>query len=164
MFSTRIGKRQTFEEQLKRYNTSGKCQCLPVSGHARSQRNHTHESIDGHTVGTFDTFLDMMMMIFDCLLGVNRARLAHQHTHSHSRRTRSAYLLPRMAFDLGKLEFGVVGIHLANLFARRRAEHFDDLHQLVDARVTREDRLAEQQFGEHTASTPHIWWDERQYI
>lgn len=62
-----------------------------------------------------------------------------------------------MAFDLWKLEFGVIGIHLADLLAGRCAEHFDDLHQLVDARVTREYRLAEQQFGEYAAGAPHIW-------
>lgn len=31
-----------------------------------------------------------------------------------------------MIFDLGKLEFGIVGVHFSDLFARRRAQNFDD--------------------------------------
>lgn len=97
-------------------------------------------------------------MIFDCLQHAKTlAAFVQAFLQSHIEHTANAYLLPRMAFDLWKLEFGVIGIHLADLLAGRCAEHFDDLHQLVDARVTREYRLAEQQFGEYAAGAPHIW-------
>ena len=57
------------------------------------------------------------------------------------------HLLPRMGLDLRKLELGVVGVHLVDLLACRRAEHFDDLNELIDATVAREDRLAEEELG-----------------
>lgn len=66
------------------------------------------------------------------------------------------HLLPRMTFDLRKFKFGIVWIHFADLFASRRAQHLDDLDELVDARVAREYRLAQQQFGQYTASAPDI--------
>jgi len=55
------------------------------------------------------------------------------------------YLLRRMRLNLRKVELLVVRIHLLNLLARWRAEHFDDLDELVDARVAQKDRLPEQQ-------------------
>jgi len=72
------------------------------------------------------------------------------------------HLLPRMGLDLRKLELGVVGVHLADLLARRRAQHLDDLHQLVDARVARKDGLAQQQFGQHATGAPNVCEKEEQ--
>lgn len=66
------------------------------------------------------------------------------------------YLLPGMALDLGELELGVVRVHLTNLFPCRRSQHLDDLHQLIDARVTWENRLAQEQFSKYTTGTPNI--------
>jgi hypothetical protein len=50
----------------------------------------------------------------------------------------SSYLTERMRLDLGKLMLHVVGVHCADLVARRGAEHFDNLDELVNARLTRE--------------------------
>lgn len=61
-----------------------------------------------------------------------------------------------MALDLREFEFGVVWIHLLNLISSRRSQYFDDLNQLIDARVSGEDWLPQQQFGQHTARTPDI--------
>jgi hypothetical protein len=66
------------------------------------------------------------------------------------------YLLPRVRFDLRKLELGVIGIHFANLLSGRCAQDFDNLHQLVDAGVAREYGLAKKKLGQHTSSAPNI--------
>ena len=55
--------------------------------------------------------------------------------------TTTIYLLPRMCLNLRELELGVIGIHLANLLPRRSAQHFDDLYQLIDARIAWENWL-----------------------
>lgn len=47
-------------------------------------------------------------------------------------------LVERVWLDLRELVFHVVWVHRANLISRRRAEHLDDLHELVDARFARE--------------------------
>lgn len=60
-------------------------------------------------------------------------------------RRKFTHLLPRMAFDLREFEFCVVGIHLFDLIPRRCAQHFDDLYQLIDARIARENWLTEKQ-------------------
>ena len=52
------------------------------------------------------------------------------------------YLLPWVCFDLRKLELGVVWIHFTDLLSGGRAQDFDNLHQLIDPRVAREDWLA----------------------
>ena len=54
---------------------------------------------------------------------------------------RETDLGPRMSLDLWKLELLVVGVHLADLVSGRRAEHLDDLDQLINAAVTGEYRL-----------------------
>lgn len=51
-------------------------------------------------------------------------------------------LVPGVALDLREFEFRVVGVHLADLVARGSAQHLDDLHQLVHARVSGEDGLS----------------------
>lgn len=71
------------------------------------------------------------------------------------------YLLPGVALDLRELELGVVGVHLADLFPCRRTQHLDDLDQLVHARVSREDWLAQQQLSQYAACTPHVYRRDR---
>ena len=70
------------------------------------------------------------------------------------------YLLPRMCLNLRELELGVIGIHLANLLPRWGAQHFNNLHQLVDARIAWENWLTQQQLSQHTTGTPNIYRDE----
>ena len=36
--------------------------------------------------------------------------------------------------------------------------HLDDLHQLVHAALTGEDRLTQQELGKDATGGPHIWW------
>jgi hypothetical protein len=48
------------------------------------------------------------------------------------------YLTERMRLDLRELVLHVVGIHCADLVSSRCTEYFDNLHELVDARFTRE--------------------------
>lgn len=61
-----------------------------------------------------------------------------------------------MTLDLWEFELGVVRIHFLDLIPRRRAQYFDNLDQLVDARIPGEDGLAQKQFGKHAARTPDI--------
>ena len=67
------------------------------------------------------------------------------------RSARTEHFVPGMRANLRELELLVVGIHLADLVSSGRAEHFDDLNELVDARFAREERLAEQELGEDAA-------------
>ena len=48
----------------------------------------------------------------------------------------------RVGLDLRETVFHVVRVHGANLFLGRRAEHFDDLNELVDTRIAGKQRLA----------------------
>jgi hypothetical protein len=41
------------------------------------------------------------------------------------------YFVPRMAFNLRELELLMRWVHLLNLLDRRRAQDFDDFHQLI---------------------------------
>lgn len=61
-----------------------------------------------------------------------------------------------MTLNLWKLELRIVWIHFAYLFSCRCAQDLDDLHQLIDTRVAREDGLAQQQLGQNATGTPHI--------
>lgn len=69
----------------------------------------------------------------------------------------NAHLVPGVSLDLGELEFGVVGVHGANLLLSGCAEDLDDLYQLVHSRVSREDWLAQQQLCKHASCTPDVW-------
>jgi hypothetical protein len=55
------------------------------------------------------------------------------------------YLVLRVRLDLRKLELRVVRIHALDLFARRRPQHIDDLHQLIDSTLSGEQRLFQKQ-------------------
>jgi hypothetical protein len=62
------------------------------------------------------------------------------------------YLTERMRLDLGKLVLHVVGVHGTNLVSGRRAEDFDDLHELVNTGLSREQGLTKHELCHHTAS------------
>lgn len=66
------------------------------------------------------------------------------------------YLTERVRLDLGKFMLHVVGIHGADLIASGRAEDFDDLHELVDTGLAREQWLSKHELGHDTTSRPHI--------
>eukprot|EP00983_Pelagomonas_calceolata_P094075 1157845-Pelagomonas_calceolata.AAC.3 len=66
------------------------------------------------------------------------------------------HLRPGVSLDLGELEFSVVGVHGVNLLAGGRAQHLNDLHQLVHTTLAREQRLPQQQLCHHAANGPHV--------
>ena len=57
------------------------------------------------------------------------------------------HLLPGQRLDLGEAVLCVFRIHGENLLARGRPEYFDDLNQLVDAALPRENRLTKHQLS-----------------
>lgn len=66
------------------------------------------------------------------------------------------HLRERVWLDLRELVLHVVRVHRLDLLARRRAEHLDDLDELVDARLSREEGLAQHQLGHHTPGGPYV--------
>lgn len=66
------------------------------------------------------------------------------------------HLVPRVRLDLREFELLVVRIHALNLFACRRAQHLDNLHQLIDSRVSREDWLSEEELSHDGSRRPHV--------
>ena len=49
-----------------------------------------------------------------------------------------------------------VRVHRLDLLPGRRAQHLDDFDQLVNTRFTREEWLAEHEFGHNTTGRPDI--------
>jgi hypothetical protein len=49
-----------------------------------------------------------------------------------------------------------IRVHRLDLFPGWGTEHLDNLHQLVDARLAREERLSEHQLGHDAASGPDV--------
>eukprot|EP00955_Chlamydomonas_euryale_P099115 365195-Chlamydomonas_euryale.AAC.22 len=43
-----------------------------------------------------------------------------------------------------------------DLLARRRAQHLDDLHQLVDAALSWKERLSQHQLRNHAPNRPYV--------
>jgi len=68
-------------------------------------------------------------------------------------RTKSgkAYFREGVGFDLWELVLHIIRIHGLDLFPRRCPQNLDDLHQLVDAALTREQGLTQHQLS-HDAS------------
>jgi hypothetical protein len=83
-----------------------------------------------------------------------------QHCDTHTYTHTYTHLIPRMCANQGELELVIVGVHIVYLLAGGRAEDLDDLDKLVDAALTREQRLAQHELGKHTPDGPHVWRDE----
>jgi len=66
------------------------------------------------------------------------------------------YLAKWVRLDLWELVLHVVGVHSSNLVPRWSSQDFDDLDQLVNARLAREQRLTKHKLGHDAASGPHI--------
>jgi hypothetical protein len=75
---------------------------------------------------------------------------------------RAEHLVPRACLDLRELELHVRAIHLLDLRPRRRAENFDNLDELVDAALSGEERLSEEELRADAARGPHV--DPRRVI
>lgn len=65
-------------------------------------------------------------------------------------------LVEGMGLDLRKLVLHIVGVHGSNLFTSWCSQHFNDLHQLIDSRLAREERLAKHQFSHDATGRPNI--------
>ena len=63
---------------------------------------------------------------------------------------------PGAGLDLGEGEVGVVGVHGEDLLARGCAQDLDDLHQLIDGRLAREEGLPEHELGHDTPGGPQV--------
>ncbi len=50
----------------------------------------------------------------------------------------------------------ILGLHGSNVLGTRGAQQLDDAFNLVESRVTREDRLAKYEFSKNAAYRPHI--------
>ena len=59
-------------------------------------------------------------------------------------------LVERVGLDLRELVLHVVRVHSTNLLARRRSQDLDDLDELVNARLAREERLAKHELSHDT--------------
>lgn len=54
-------------------------------------------------------------------------------------------------FDLRELVLHVVGVHRLNLLPRRCSQNLDDLNQLIDSALSREEGLSQHQLGHNTS-------------
>ena len=63
---------------------------------------------------------------------------------------------PGAGLDLGEGKLSVVGVHGEDLLACRRAQDLDDLHQLIDGRLAREEGLPEHELGHDTPGGPQV--------
>jgi len=61
-----------------------------------------------------------------------------------------------MRFDLRELVLHVVGVHGPNLVPGRSTENLDDFHELINARLSREQWLSEHQFSHDTTGRPDV--------
>mmetsp|Transcript_30501 Transcript_30501/g.79201 ORF Transcript_30501/g.79201 Transcript_30501/m.79201 type:complete len:203 (-) Transcript_30501:740-1348(-) len=72
------------------------------------------------------------------------------------RRARAEDFAPRVRLDLRELVLGVILVHRLDLVEGGRAEHLDNLDQLVDPRLAGEEGHAKEQLSEHAARRPHV--------
>lgn len=68
----------------------------------------------------------------------------------------SEHFFPRQGSDLWESIFFVVWVHGKDVLSWRSSQNFDDFNQLVDSRVTRENRLSKHEFSNNTSNRPHI--------
>jgi hypothetical protein len=62
-----------------------------------------------------------------------------------------------MRFDLRELVLHVIGVHRADLVPGGCSEHFDDLHELVNTRLAREQWLSQHKLCHNATSGPNIY-------
>mmetsp|Transcript_27146 Transcript_27146/g.68916 ORF Transcript_27146/g.68916 Transcript_27146/m.68916 type:complete len:393 (+) Transcript_27146:146-1324(+) len=71
-------------------------------------------------------------------------------------------LVPRVRLDLRELELRVIRVHRHELLARRRAEHLDDLDELIHAALPGEDGLPQDQLRRDARGRPDV--DDRRVV
>jgi hypothetical protein len=64
-----------------------------------------------------------------------------------------------MRLNLREFVLHVVWIHSANLIPRWCTKHFNDLHELVNAGFTREERLSKHQLSHYATCRPNVYKD-----
>jgi len=64
--------------------------------------------------------------------------------------------LPGERTDLGEAVLCIVRVHGENLLALWSAKDFNNLYQLVDSGLARENWLSQHQFCDHTADGPNV--------
>lgn len=62
-----------------------------------------------------------------------------------------ANLVEWMGFDLGEFVLHVVGIHGTDLVTGGRSQHFDDLYELINARLAGKQRLSQHELRHDTS-------------
>jgi len=65
-------------------------------------------------------------------------------------------LFPWEGLDLWEAVLRVLWVHRQNLFTAWRAQDLDDLNELVDATLSREDGLSQHQFGDDATDGPDV--------
>lgn len=66
------------------------------------------------------------------------------------------YIFPILGNNRGESEILIGRIHRFDLLGGGCTEDFDDLNQLIDIAISREERLSDQKLRQNTASTPNI--------
>lgn len=61
-------------------------------------------------------------------------------------------LVERVRLDLGEFVFHVVRVHGTDLVSRGRTQNLDNLYQLIDTRLSREQRLTKHQLSHNATS------------
>ena len=61
-----------------------------------------------------------------------------------------------MRLDLRKLVLHVIGIHSPNLLSGRGTEHFNDFHELINARLPREQWLSKHKLCHYATRRPDV--------
>ena len=69
---------------------------------------------------------------------------------------RAEDLAPSLLSYGRELKLRVAGVHAVDLVLGWCSQHFDDLDELVNARLTREERLADEKLSDNATDRPHI--------
>ena len=67
------------------------------------------------------------------------------------------HFLPRQRLDLWETVLCVLWIHCKNLFTAGRAQNFYDFDELVNATLSRENRLSKHELGDDATYRPDIY-------
>ncbi len=73
-----------------------------------------------------------------------------------ARTTEETNLVEWVRLDLGEFMLHVIGVHGLDLITRRRSEHLDDFHQLINSTLPRKEGLSQHQFCHDTSCGPDI--------
>jgi len=66
-------------------------------------------------------------------------------------------LRPRAWTNLREAELNVVAVHCLDLRTIRSAQHFDDLNQLIDAAISKEQRLTKEELSKNATHRPYVY-------